>query len=240
MELHWLKRGAGDRLVVFMLGWAADHRIVEHIAPEGYDILAVYDYGDGLAGAAGLRAAVERYPHRWLFAWSFGVWAAERVFGGARDGAAAGTREAHGTDEAAGWRDIEAVAFDRAVALGGTPFPVHDIYGIEPRRMAVTIRGLRSGGMEAFDRRTYGEHFDRLRGVLSPRPLERNIAELELLARLVEEPYDPAIQWDKAVVGSGDLIFMPENMFRFWGSRAEELPLPHYPFADPGIITREL
>lgn len=226
MEINWLRRDGSDRLIIFMLGWAADHRVVEHIRPEGYDIAVVYDYSDGLGDAGLLRSVVREYPHRWLFAWSFGVWAAEQVFG-----------DFYGNDEE---DNPLAVAFEKAVAFNGTPFPVSESYGIEPRRMAVTIRGLRSGGTEAFDRRAYGEYFDRMSGVLSPRPIEKNIAELELLARLGAEVYKPRIRWDKAVVGSADVIFPPENMLRYWGLRAEELPLPHYPFAESGIITREL
>ncbi len=237
MEFHWLRREGNGRLVLFVLGWSADHRIVEHICPEGCDVLAVYDYSAGdldvvggrscaagdtaghaaataSGGAAALRDLIAGYPQTYLFAWSFGVWVAEQLLGG--------------------------IPFTRAVALNGTPHPVHDQYGIEPRRMAVTIRGLRAGGMDAFNRRTYGEHFDRLEHLLAPRPLDRNIAELEFLASASVAEYVPSIEWDKAVIGSEDQIFPPENMLRFWGSRSETLPLPHYPFAERGLIEKEI
>lgn len=214
MELHWLNRSQSDRLILFALGWAADHRIVEHIRPEGYDILTLYDYRPGSGDAGRLRDEVEKYPRRWLVAWSFGVWAAERALGG--------------------------IGFEGALALNGTPFPVDDLYGIEPRRLAVTLRGLRSGGMEAFDRRAYGDDYPRLRHLLSPRPLGDNIAELEFLAEASVRQYEPSIRWDGAVVGSGDKIFPPENMARYWGSRARLLPLPHYPFGKGELILREL
>lgn len=212
MEFHWLRRGQNDRLVLFVLGWAADYRVVEHIGLPGCDVLAVYDYGGGLDD--GLAEKIAGYGDVRLLAWSFGVWVAERLLAG--------------------------VELTRAVALNGTPVPVDALYGIEPRRMAVTLRGLKAGGMEAFDRRAYGEHFDRLRPVLSPRLQERNIAELEYLVEASAAGHAASLRWDKAIVGSEDLIFPPENMVRYWGSRAEVLPLPHYPFADGGLIEKEI
>lgn len=212
MEFHWLRRGQNDRLVLFVLGWAADYRVVEHIGLPGCDVLAVYDYGGGLDD--GLAEKIAGYGDVRLLAWSFGVWVAERLLAG--------------------------VELTRAVALNGTPVPVDALYGIEPRRMAVTLRGLKAGGMEAFDRRAYGEHFDRLRPVLSPRPQERNIAELEYLVEASAAGHAASLRWDKAIVGSEDLIFPSENMVRYWGSRAEVLPLPHYPFADGGLIEKEI
>ena len=74
----------------------------------------------------------------------------------------------------------------------------------------------------------------------APRPLEKNIAELEYLASASVEEYTPSIGWGKGIIGSADLIFPPENMVRFWGSRSEILPLPHYPLADGGLIEKEI
>ena len=214
MQLQWLIRENNDELVLFVLGWAADHRIVEHIRPERCDVLAVYDYSEGIGGSACLKNLLSEYSRIHLFAWSFGVWGAERI--------------------------LEGVSFTTAVALNGTPYPVNEIYGIEPKRMAVTIRGIKKSGMETFNRRAYGEYFDSMSHLLAPRPLEKNIAELEYLASASVEEYTPSIGWGKGIIGSADLIFPPENMVRFWGSRSEILPLPHYPLADGGLIEKEI
>jgi hypothetical protein len=61
-----------------------------------------------------------------------------------------------------------------------------------------------------------------------------------VLRDLSAEFYEPRIAWDKAIVGSGDTIFPPENQLRFWTERAELLPLPHFPFGDGKIIEREI
>lgn len=210
MEKYWIARAGNDRLIVFVLGWAADHSVVAHIKPDGYDVLAIYDY----RAMEPVGTELERYSEKYLFAWSFGVWAAEQLLAG--------------------------VGFARAVAFNGTPFPVSDTYGIAPRRLDTTIRGLHAGGMEPFEKRAYGASYEIMAKNLSPRPLEDNIAELETLRRRSTEPYRPEISWDRAVIGSGDVIFPPENMRNYWSVRAEVLPLPHYPFADAEIILREL
>jgi hypothetical protein len=157
---------------------------------------------------------IPSYSDVYLFAWSFGVRVAEEILG-----------------------DIKPA---RAVALNGTPRPVDERFGIAPRRMAATLRGLAAGGMEAFEHRAYGEYYDGLRDVLSPRGLAANILELNELCALAERSPKFDVAWYKAIVGSRDEIFTPENQLAFWGSRAELLPLPHYPFADAELIEREI
>lgn len=198
-------------MLVIVLGWAADHRVVEHIAPSGYDVLCIYDFREIEPLDAAL---LEPYRTKTLFAWSFGVWAAEQIFSG--------------------------VKFDGAVAFNGTPYPVHEQYGIEPRRFLLTLRSIKAQGSEKFNRRTYGQYYDRFAPVLSPRGIAADTEELERLSKFSAAPYTPAIEWDKAVVGERDEIFPPENMSRFWQSLAVSLPLPHYPFGDLELIKGEL
>lgn len=150
------------------------------------------------------------YSESYLFAWSFGVLASEHIFRGQK--------------------------FTKSIALNGTPKPVDEHYGIAPRRMAATLKGLEKGGMEAFERRAYGEFYKPFTG----RCLSDNILELNNLCALSEQSLELSIEWDKAIVGTRDEIFTPENQLSYWGSRAESLPLPHYPFGDEGLIMREI
>jgi hypothetical protein len=94
--------------------------------------------------------------------------------------------------------------------------------------------------METFERRAYGSSYEQLRDRLSPRGLEANILELNVLRGLAMENPVPRFRWDKAVVGADDRIIPPENQLAFWAGRAELLPLPHYPFADGKLIEREI
>jgi hypothetical protein len=210
METYWTTNGKADRLIVIVLGWASDYRAAERLRPADSDILYIYDFRHIAPLSDEDTARIKTYAHRTLLAWSFGVWVAEQILGN--------------------------TTFDRAIALGGTPLPVNAQYGIEPRRLDVTIRGLRNGGMEAFVRRTYGEFYEENKAVASPRSLEDNIEELITLRDAAQREYTPVIEWNTAIIGSRDVIFPPENMVRFWGNRAQVVPLPHYPFGDMEVI----
>ncbi len=210
MEKHWLKKEGNRSLAIFALGWAADYRAVEHIRPEGYDRLCLYDYRS-LEPVT--REEVAGYGRIVLFAWSFGVWVSEQLF-----------RE---------------IPLSRAVALNGTPFPVDDRYGIPVRAFAVTLRSIAAAGTEEFDKRAYGEYYKNIAGIAG-RDLKALSEELATLHRLSAEPYAPALAWDRAVVGTRDRIFPPANMEAYWGAKALRADMPHYPFGNTALIDAEL
>jgi biotin synthesis protein BioG len=149
------------------------------------------------------------YEHKYLFAWSFGVWAAERLFAG--------------------------VEFEKAVALCGSPLPADDRHGLGLRRMKLTLRSI-EGGMEEFYRRSMGEAYSRFEPLLPVRDPKACADELSALIEASAQPYTPAIRWDAAIVGERDVIFPQANLLNYWGSRAEIRPLPHYPFAEATAI----
>lgn len=222
MQAYWLNKEGNESIIVFMLGWASDHIILDSALPKGYDAVCIYDYRDiDRYMENGVEEFFfdndirpESYAKSCLIAWSFGVWAAEMLF-----------------------KDIE---FDKAVAFNGTPFPVHDTYGIPPRVMDVTIRGLARGGMEAFNQKTYGEYYSVYSDILCPDETEEYVAELKTLSECSRKPYTPSIQWDKAVIGTEDKIFPVENMTCYWNGLAELLPLYHFPFISSEIISKQI
>ena len=68
-----------------------------------------------------------------------------------------------------------------AVALGGTPYPVDDRFGIPRRAFLATLRGLRGSGAETINRRAYGADYDRLALFFDERPSEDKLDELGVL-----------------------------------------------------------
>lgn len=219
MQAKLIKTGEGNpQLAVVVLGWASGPGLVSHLVSPGCDILAVYDYSDigdiiergTIPGK--IQKTILSYPRRRLIAWSFGIWVAERLFPG--------------------------ILFDRAIAVNGTPLPTDEKLGIGSRRLAVTIRGLGHGGMEPFNRKAYGPWYGKALQEQTA-PIERYLDELTTLVTLSAVPYTPSIDWNRALVGTLDEIFPPENMVRYWGNRVKELNLIHYPFGDPNI-TEEL
>lgn len=112
MQREWLSRRGEQDLVLYMLGWASTPNAVCHIHPPGCDVLAVYRYMSLEPFAAGDFA---EYRRIYLFAWSFGVWAAEQC--------------------------CHELALHRAIALNGTPYPADARYGM---RLRAALRRTRS------------------------------------------------------------------------------------------------
>lgn len=221
MQAHWINKDGNRGIIIFMLGWASHHSLIENHIPKGYDAVCIYDYRDIADYIEGNNYFLqdndirpENYAESYLFAWSFGVWASEIFFS-----------------------DTE---FDKAVAINGTPFPVHDSYGIPPRIMDITISGLSNKGLELFDRKTYGEHCGEYTEKHYPGTAGDYTAELEILNEYARMPYNPAIKWDKAIISINDKIFPVENMKCYWNGLAELLPLYHFPFIDGKLISNHL
>ena len=231
MQTAWIIRSAADEIpakngvIVFAAGWAGSDELVRRRPlPEGYDFLCLYDYRTlpSPEETANLYAWLEPYRTRHLIAWSFGVWAASRIFG----------------ESPVGW--------DTATAIGGTPRPVRDRYGIPERAFAVTVRSIGGAGTVKFLERMCGtpeilREYYRHR---STRPLEEIYEELLSLRRqaLAAPPELPEPGfWTRAVVGGQDAIFPPEQMRRYWneaGVPVEVCPdMPHYPLYEPHILT---
>ncbi len=213
MQETWLTQEGNDYLILFVLGWASTPNAICRIAPSGYDILAIYNYTD----IAPLQAQrFDSYKRIYLFAWSFGVWAAERIC-----------------------RDLPLY---RAIALNGTPFPVDDRYGMRLRVVLRTMQGLARVGMTPFNEKAYGGVRSIPDGPFPDRSIEDKITELNRLAEWSKADSEACLTWDKAYIGTKDEIFPPSKMEAYWksvglGTFFESF---HYPFADPSIVLNQL
>ena len=212
MRQDWIKHKENHKLIIFVLGWGSEPGVVSHITPEGYDILITYDYRRIECLDKDL---FSDYEQIYLFAWSFGVWVTEQIF-----------------------NDIP---LSRAIACGGTPLPVDDLYGIPRRSLMLTMRKLNPDTIDEFCRKVYGKSYPVVIQIPPSRSLEDMHTELEHLYKESTKPYQPKIKWDKAIIGSQDTIFPPENMKRYWGNIGHVVEgMPHYTFADTTTVTDEL
>ncbi len=203
MEQHWLVKNGNPNLVVFALGWSCDCNSVAHLAERGYDIFCVYDYRNIDRVDA---AQFADYKQKVLVGWSFGVWAAEQIF--------------------------SAEDFDRTIAINGTPYPIDSTRGIPQRVANLTLRALKSGGIEQFNLNTYGTLCQTNSEILPQRELASQVEELErLYEQIAARPY-AEFGWHRAIVGNGDRIFPVANQLNFWGEGAVVTQSPHYPFLD--------
>lgn len=218
MQIHFIRQENHKSLVFFSLGWGCDHSVltnlIDHIPPN-HDIICTYNYQDANFEQDQIAEILQQYDSVSLCAWSFGVWVAEQIF-------------------------TPNFTFIKALALCASPHPASTSYGIDPKRLNITIKGFKTKGTKAFDQAVYGKYLDQIDNLNSSRTLESKIEELENLERLSSQAYTPHIQWDKALIASSDLIFPLKNLQAYWGIQSIVVPLPHYPFGDYKLILAEL
>lgn len=193
------------------MGWSGNAHTAKYFRPEGYDILAVYDYRN-LYDFPAIVQALTAYPKKILIAWSFGVWVAEYLAS-------------------------RFPAFHRSIAINGTSRPIDDRYGIPERIFRITLKGIERGGMEKFCRNMYGRSVTA--DELPDRTVDELTDELCMLSRCNTVSSPEILPWDHALIAERDAIFPPENMFAYWHMR--HVPVcrwetgQHYPFSETGI-----
>ncbi|MFI3330585.1 MAG: DUF452 family protein [Rikenellaceae bacterium] len=210
MQVDFLRNNHSENLIIFALGWGTDSSVISHLIsqiPDCYDVMCTYDYKsiekiDHLCNA---------YSRVYLLAWSFGVWASEKMFENKK-------------------------LITKAVAFCASPLPVNDEFGIAPKRLRITIKGFKSQGAATFDKSVYQDQIM----FNTKREIGEKIEELEILASSASLSYTPEIEWDRAIIGERDTIFPAKNLLAYWGIRAKVLPLPHYPFKDYKLIAHAL
>ncbi len=205
MRTDWKINGK-DSLILFFSGWAMDPHPTSHLVSEHSDVCTCFDYSTLETDRADRWA---RYGTIHLVAWSMGVWAAERVLA------------AHG------------ITPRTATAVNGTPYPVHDRWGIPPETVRATCENLSPAALLRFFRRTVGGAgaIKRLSDRLPRREALQARGELEAILRESERVTE-RIRWDKALLSTRDAVFPPDNLREYWNGRTRTLWLdePHYPF----------
>lgn len=211
MKKHWLVKSNNESLLIIALGWSCDESAVSHITPTDWDVLCLYDYRK-IELLTPLE--IEGYKRVTLIGWSFGVWAAEHIFNN--------------------------IKFTRTIAINGSPFPVNEEYGISPRVLDVTIKGIRDGGIEKFNRRVYGDFFDDNPHHVSKREFAEQLEELQVLRVEGAKEHDSKLYWDRAIISRRDPIFPLSSLSNFWGHGVIITEMTHYPFADPQFIYTQI
>ncbi len=188
------------RLVLVFEGWAAAPCLLDSVtAPEGYDVMAVWDYRDDSFDLD----RVSRYDEIVIVAWSYGVAMAARFI------------------------DSYRLNITRRVAVNGTLHPVDALRGIDPAMFRATLDNLSARSVSKFYRRmAAGEN--NLRSLTLPeRPIGELTDELAHIGRLADDI--PVSMWDTALVADGDLIIPPEAQLKAWNDEAYEVISIHGP-----------
>lgn len=206
MQVEWLQKENRDKVVVFFAGWGADVNPFLHLSSNENDILFCYD----LSGIRELDLSqlLESYKTVVGIGWSMGVW---------------------GLSEAA-----KCFTFDRLFAINGTPYPVSNEHGINPRIFSATLNSLSSQSLLKFVRRMCNDS-----SILSQyltcspkRELSNILNELQFIDEEIKKGVDKPSRFDVALIGSNDRIFPFDSQFAYWNGRSSvlEKDYTHFPF----------
>ena len=175
---------------------------VSHLTlPAQCDLLTLYDYrilelSDDLADLPW-----DSYEAVTIVAWSLGVWAAEQVV-------------PH-------WSILPTK--QRLIAVAGSPYPMHDQWGIPKQIFVGTLEGLTDENRQRFNRRMCGgKRYKQLYDILSERPTTELRDELQAVydslatPKASESTPHTRLAWDLAIIGERDQIFPAKNLSTLW------------------------
>lgn len=190
------------QLIIYFCGWGMTPATVSHLTlPPQCDLLALYDYrilelSDDLADLPW-----DSYEAVTIVAWSLGVWAAEQVV-------------PH-------WSILPTK--QRLIAVAGSPYPMHDQWGIPKQIFVGTLEGLTDENRQRFNRRMCGgKRYKQLYDILSERPTTELRDELQAVYDSLATPEasestpHTRLAWDLAIIGERDQIFSAKNLSTLW------------------------
>lgn len=178
-----------------------DGKPLARLSHPDFDILAVWDY----RSPAFDLALVEDYDEICVIAWSFGVYAAQRVLP---------------------WLSQNLSA---CIAVGGTPYPVDDLRGIPEKVFNATVDAMSERNLQKFYRRMCGstEAYGKFATTLPDRDIDGLVEELRAISR---DEITPLGTWTLALITTDDAIFPAGNQRRGWAqTRTVEMPWHHFP-----------
>lgn len=206
MRIDFLKHTDSDRLILIFAGWSTQPGLYTASGREDWDLAVVSGYADLDFDFS----VIERYPTIYLYAWSLGVEAANKIFGMCPD------------------------CISAAFAINGTPTPVEDHKGIPQAIFEGTLNTLNERNLRKFRRRMAGsaEALAVLESTLSA-PDDIEALKSELLA-VLHRGAGPKFRFDRVFISEEDAIFPAGNQRNAWNDELGndaicELSGPHLP-----------
>lgn len=195
MRIEFLKKDGNDRLMLIFAGWSTLPEMYRSLAREGWDLAVV----SGIDSLDFDFYQIKDYPTIYLYAWSLGVDAANRIFAYRQN------------------------LLTRAIAINGTCKPVDDKEGIPAAIFTGTAEGLDERNLRKFRRRMVGssDALEILEASLQ-QPDEIEQLRSELFAVREREDIAKGITWDRAFISNSDAIFPSVNQLAFWKNGREK------------------
>lgn len=194
------------QLILYFAGWGTTPQAVKHLALPQNTDLAICYDYQDFQFPLDLN----QYQQIHLVAWSMGVWVAERV--------------------------MQNIPVQQAIAINGTPLPMHDQYGIPVSVFNATLQQLSENSRNKFELRMCQSKalYQQYQQLADPRSLNNIQQELQWLhQQLNADQRHDLIHWDRAIIGEQDKIFPITNLQQYWQPRCpiSTYAIPHYPFA---------
>lgn len=191
-----------SQLIIYFCGWGMTPATVSHLTlPDQCDLLALYDYRDLEQSDDLADLPWGSYEAVTIVAWSLGVWAAEQVV-------------PH-------WSILPTK--QRLIAVAGSPYPMHNQWGIPNQIFIGTLEGLTDENRQRFNRRMCGgKRYKQLYDILSERPTTELRDELQAvydslaIPEASESTPHTHLAWDLAIIGERDQIFPAKNLSTLW------------------------
>lgn len=220
MQYYWLKntqnvnisspcgRGAGvmgRSLIIFFCGWSFDNKPFERLNCGEYDVLMFYDYKDH-----DIPIEIPEYDEYYLVTWSMGGYIAYLL------------------------RD-KLPRFKEKIAINGTPFPIHNEFGIPERTFDLTLKYVDTGLQGKFQRNLFKEESDFQKYLENPvaRQIPEQAAELQALKDFISQSTQSYEKfYDRAIISDADKIIPSKNQINCWKDRVSIVMLNsgHFPF----------
>lgn len=215
MKQHFFIQQGHRHLLLFFAGWGMDDTPFASIQPVGCDWMIAYDYRSLSFDDTLLRP----YTDITLVAWSMGVWAASHI-------------RAH----------YPQLPIRTSTAINGTPFPIHEAKGIAPLIFEGTLQGLSSASLQKFQRRMCHSAADykSFQAIAPQRGVEELREELAAIGRQASLLPPALMQWDRAVIGQNDRIFLPDHQLAAWEGQATRVTTVDAAHYDASLFEKEL
>ena len=210
----FISRRHTDDLILLFAGWGMDTHPFACLSHIGCDCCVCYDYTDLNFDTTPFLD----YKNIEVYAWSFGVWAAATVL------------------------PDKGLPIRHATAINGTECGIDIEKGIPPEIFRATLEHLNEASLKKFYRRMCCEHLDDFKEAFPERDMNSLYDELRAIGENITLHPRPRFRWDKAIIGTRDLIFPARNQVNAWEGTTvvQELDEPHFFHFRPVVLENRL
>lgn len=206
MNKYWINRNHNSECILFFNGWGMDKHAIKNMHCANVDICMFSNYGEFDT----FNITEFNYKKIHLVAWSLGVSFAHKLLADS---------------------DIN---ISTSIAINGTPFPMHNDYGISNGIFEKTLSSWDERNRRKFNIRMVGgmTNFKIANELISQRSIKDQQTELQFFYDHNDEFGLEKFDWDFALIGDADLIIPSQNQTNYWsgGTKVISKNWAHFPF----------